>query len=647
VFNIAFVLVNLTGLSFLVFAHVGSSSDSYLLFTALGLGLMILSITGLIIFKGRMMISSFSRIFVGGLFIVSGLVKANDPLGFSYKLEEYFEDGALAYRIKELFGAPSFSLEFLMDSALLLSVIICIAEIVLGVLTIIGGKIKLVSYLLLAMMLFFTFLTWHTANCDPHSEFLDRDTYVMSDLDAQAKLKQAEEWKVYKSSTSKKQIQTDQKEGKAPRNVSIHSQTSTELVVDEMKSPQCVTDCGCFGDALKGSVGRSLTPNESLWKDLILLYFVIWIFAAQRIIKPNNVRENLIYTVGSMLVITFFSWVFGWYFPILFGLLAILGALWIRRAGGKLFGNHWGSALLVTIISTLLVIFVLMYAPIKDYRPYAVGSNLFEKMNDGSPPVSQRVMLYKNTKTGATKTYLDTSEEYTDSKIWEYKEWVFVKWDEEILKEEILASISDFDPFIKVKHLTDAERKLDFVKAQIVETKVKRIRLTTLEDQTTQEIALSEFSLEAYPVDQYQIDTVEIVEVGTDDIEIKDDIISQERIVLLVSRDLAKASWNEIDRIKEIAAKCEQDGVPFIVIANATREEIDSFRKDQNFDCAIFSMDQIELKIISRSNPALLVLEKGIVKEKYSHRTIPTGKRFKVEIHLQHKKIKLKWLKKL
>jgi hypothetical protein len=33
----------------------------------------------------------FCRIAVGLLFIFSGLIKANDPLGFSYKLEEYFE----------------------------------------------------------------------------------------------------------------------------------------------------------------------------------------------------------------------------------------------------------------------------------------------------------------------------------------------------------------------------------------------------------------------------------------------------------------------------------------------------------------------------------------------------------------------------
>src|SRR5690606_41160105 len=61
----------------------------------LGWGLVLASSLGLFIFRGRLMMSSVSRILVGGLFIVSGMVKANDPLGFSYKLEEYFEDGAL------------------------------------------------------------------------------------------------------------------------------------------------------------------------------------------------------------------------------------------------------------------------------------------------------------------------------------------------------------------------------------------------------------------------------------------------------------------------------------------------------------------------------------------------------------------------
>jgi len=168
IFNIVFVIINLTGLAFVTSGYHESAGENSTMFKLLGFGLMLMTITGLIFFKGRKLMSSVSRVLVGGLFIVSGLVKANDPIGFAYKLEEYFEDGALAFRIKEWFGMPDFSLEFFIQYALILSVVICIAEIVLGVLVIIGGKIKIVSYSMLLMMVFFTFLTWHTSNCDCH-----------------------------------------------------------------------------------------------------------------------------------------------------------------------------------------------------------------------------------------------------------------------------------------------------------------------------------------------------------------------------------------------------------------------------------------------------------------------------------------------
>jgi hypothetical protein len=35
-----------------------------------------------------------ARVLVGLLFIFSGLVKANDPLGLSYKMEEFLKYGA-------------------------------------------------------------------------------------------------------------------------------------------------------------------------------------------------------------------------------------------------------------------------------------------------------------------------------------------------------------------------------------------------------------------------------------------------------------------------------------------------------------------------------------------------------------------------
>jgi uncharacterized membrane protein YphA (DoxX/SURF4 family) len=96
-----------------------------------------------------------SRILVGGLFIFSGFIKANDPLGFSYKLEEYFEvfknDTGFGF-----FGAFA-------HIALPLAIILCASEIIFGVLLLIGYKRNLTLGLLSAQIMFFTFLTFYSA----------------------------------------------------------------------------------------------------------------------------------------------------------------------------------------------------------------------------------------------------------------------------------------------------------------------------------------------------------------------------------------------------------------------------------------------------------------------------------------------------
>ena len=390
--NVLFVILNLAGLTFTTIGFHDHFEAQKLLFVSIGIVLMLFSAVALIFFKGRLMIATVSRVIVGSLFIVSGLIKANDPLGFSYKLEEYFEDGALAYRIKELFGAPGFSLEYFIQHALALSVIICIAEIVLGILVIIGGKIRFVSWLLVLLMLFFTFLTWHTSTCDSKSKFVDRDTYSLVD----AKEAQLADTKIEEAKTNKE--------------IKIISKNSKEVVVEELKAPQCVTDCGCFGDAMKGSVGRSLTPKESLWKDIILLYLVVWIFAAQKMITANNVRQNWIYVPISMLLIAGLSWVFDWYFPILFSIIAILAALWVYRIRNKIIGNHYGSALIIILLCGIFIGYVLKYDPLRDYRSYAVGNYLPDLTKNGDPGKYQSLLVYKNIKTGEKREYDGSSK---------------------------------------------------------------------------------------------------------------------------------------------------------------------------------------------------------------------------------------------
>lgn len=96
-------------------------------------------------------LTQLARYLVGGLFIFSGVIKLNDPLGFSFKLEEYFT----------VFGT-----EFMVPTALFLAIFLCIFEIVVGITLILGIYRKWTLWGLLLMIVFFTFLTFYSAYFD-------------------------------------------------------------------------------------------------------------------------------------------------------------------------------------------------------------------------------------------------------------------------------------------------------------------------------------------------------------------------------------------------------------------------------------------------------------------------------------------------
>lgn len=84
------------------------------------------------------------RIIVGALFIFSGLIKANDPLGLSYKMNEFFE-------VWGMHGMMQYSLS--------LSVLMIGFEIIAGIGLLLGAAFRVFSFLLLLLTVFFTFLT--------------------------------------------------------------------------------------------------------------------------------------------------------------------------------------------------------------------------------------------------------------------------------------------------------------------------------------------------------------------------------------------------------------------------------------------------------------------------------------------------------
>ncbi|MDX2195040.1 MAG: DoxX family membrane protein [Cytophagales bacterium] len=151
--------------------------------------------------------AQFSRYFVGVLFIISGVIKLNDPVGTQIKLEEYFE----------VFGT-----HFMVPFALYLAVFVCVLEVALGVAVLLWYRMKYTSMALLGLIIFFTFLTFYSAYFNK------------------------------------------------------------------------VTDCGCFGDALK------LKPWQSFWKDIVLLVLIMVINASQKSIKSNT--SNIL---GDSLVVIF------------------------------------------------------------------------------------------------------------------------------------------------------------------------------------------------------------------------------------------------------------------------------------------------------------------------------------------------------
>ena len=263
-----------------------------------------------------------SRLLVGLLFIVSGLIKANDALGFSYKLEEYFSSGVL-------------NMEFLIPYSFLLAAGICVAEIVLGVMVLIGARPKFTSFSLLGMIVFFTFLTFYSAYFNK------------------------------------------------------------------------VTDCGCFGDAIK------LTPWESFGKDIILLFFIAVIF-----LKRNFIKPLLSFKIENMLlvVVTFFCFAF--------------------------------------------VFHTYNHLPIQDFRPYAVGKSIPEGMKTcdelGLPcPEKIDYFLVKNKETGEEKELLSSE--------WNWQTDDFVSITEKSLEiEGYEPPVKDFSISIDGADYTDSILNSDY-----------------------------------------------------------------------------------------------------------------------------------------------------------------------------------------
>lgn len=97
-------------------------------------------------------VANISRILLGAVFVFSGFVKGVDPLGMSYRLEDYFI----------AFGMPVF-----VPWALFFTILLCTVEFVAGIMLLFHLRINFASWLVMLMMIFFTVLTLNDAILNP------------------------------------------------------------------------------------------------------------------------------------------------------------------------------------------------------------------------------------------------------------------------------------------------------------------------------------------------------------------------------------------------------------------------------------------------------------------------------------------------
>ncbi|MEM7381956.1 MAG: BT_3928 family protein [Bacteroidota bacterium] len=346
-----------------------------------------------------------SRVIVGVLFIISGFIKLNDPVGFSFKLEEYFSPSVL-------------DLGFLMPFALAISIFIVIFEVLLGIFLLVGYQRKFTIWSLLLMILFFTFLTFYSAYFNK------------------------------------------------------------------------VTDCGCFGDAVK------LTPWESFSKDVVLLVLIVILFVGRAYIKR----------------------------------------LFHPKTG-------LGIVLAAALLCIVFAYHVLNHLPSIDFRPYKIGANIQEGM--GVPE-------------GAPKA------------IFEYA-WKFNVNGE----EKVIVTNGDYPT----------------VDGELVDVE-------TTEIQKGYEPPIHDFTIEQQGVDYAS------------------DLLEEDKLVMVIAYDLVKSELEAFEKVKVVTDEAIRKGYKVIGMSASNEQQSSRLIVDYGLNFEFYFTDETTLKTIVRSNPGVLVLEKGTILEK-------------------------------
>ena len=273
-----------------------------------------------------------------------------------------------------------------------------------------------------------------------------------------------------------------------------------------IKNP--VKDCGCFGDAL------IISNWSTFYKNIVLLVFAIILFVFHNHIRP--------FFSGTMKK---YAFVFVFLFALAFCLYNVL------------------------------------YLPIMDFRPYKVGANIEQKMQEDQAHGDIYDNIYVYEKDGVQEKF--TEENFP----WEDSTWTFVDLKTELVKKGESPLIKDFE------------------------------------------------------IIGYNMDSTGTF-VVTDDVT--QDVLSRPWSLLVVSLSLDKANEKSMKEINALADFANKNYIDIYVLTASQGDVIKKWNeKLGGIYLNYASMDELTLKTIVRSNPGLLLLKEGIIQAKWSHRNVP------------------------
>jgi uncharacterized membrane protein YphA (DoxX/SURF4 family) len=102
-------------------------------------------------------------------------------------------------------------------------------------------------------------------------------------------------------------------------------------------------------------------------------------------------------------------------------------------------------------------------------------------------------------------------------------------------------------------------------------------------------------------------------------IDLTDQLMQSEKLMLIVAYDLTKSNLSGFENIKTLTDNALNNGYDVYLMSASPQEDFNEIKSDYNLDIDLLFCDETTLKTIVRSNPGIVVLNKGVIEEKWSY----------------------------